>query len=718
MNNKQTTKRLDEILIGSGLVTEEQIREVLEVQKKKGGKIGSLLIRAGYLDEAGLLNALAEQLGCAVVELENQDIHDIIISFLPSTVVRARKVVPFDYNPDDNILKVACENPHDNNLLNEIRFVTRGKNVELYIASEISITAAIKKYYPILKKKDKPKSVTVIDNIDTNENDDLINIPAEKIESVVAEDEATTIDSRDTVLIVTDNHQADAALIALYNQSRYHLMIADSIDAALQSANHSNISRIYIQKAVPGDFNDLTSRLRKINPALCVRFYSSVIDCIESEPVGLVAAEAAIRNLDLLTSILAAREGDAANYSGRVGLMVNQLCIRLGLEESDRLAIITAAFLHDLARHYYGESPLTGAVTILDEPDNKKTVNLSARLLDSLGYSSVVTGILNSMYTELNDKHKSYLMPEILGANIISVVDTFCRIIPSGEPLSFENLEQIRSSIGEKLGTIFLEEVATPFIEMIEEEVVAVVENERHSQIMLFHHPGDDIQEIITRLQCDRYRVVPVDSLNGLKDMISRSEPDYLIISQTGSSEDIIKSVSEISKAGIKISTLPTFMLLENDAIAAATSLLEEGVEDIIPRNAGLDLLIAKLNKLRSRLEQDDSTVIRFEHKEPGARGSLADMNLVNLMQTIGPSHKTARLILNCDDGEIIIYFQQGEAVFASFGAIEGDAAIMKAFDWNTGSWELVPIADSELPETNITGPNELILKKHHQLVQ
>ena len=147
MGPKTKKLRLDEILVREGIVSESQVKEALLRQKAHGGKLGSQLLYHRYIDETGLVRALAKQLNCEGVVLSNLDIPDIIVKFIPARVAIARKVIPFDYDIESNTIKIACEDPTDTLLINELNFVARGKKIKLYVAAELALNTAIARYY-------------------------------------------------------------------------------------------------------------------------------------------------------------------------------------------------------------------------------------------------------------------------------------------------------------------------------------------------------------------------------------------------------------------------------------------------------------------------------------------------------------------------------------------------------------------------------------------
>lgn len=61
--NFAITKKLGQHLVQANLVTEEKVQEALSLQKKEGGRLGSKLIKLGYISEEKLVSFLNKQFG-------------------------------------------------------------------------------------------------------------------------------------------------------------------------------------------------------------------------------------------------------------------------------------------------------------------------------------------------------------------------------------------------------------------------------------------------------------------------------------------------------------------------------------------------------------------------------------------------------------------------------------------------------------------------------
>ena len=87
----QTQKRLGDILVSKGLLTENRINEAIELQKKTSRRIGQIIIDKGWTSENDVLNALSEQLSIPYVRLRS-GIYDPAVALLikKSTANRLR----------------------------------------------------------------------------------------------------------------------------------------------------------------------------------------------------------------------------------------------------------------------------------------------------------------------------------------------------------------------------------------------------------------------------------------------------------------------------------------------------------------------------------------------------------------------------------------------------------------------------------------------------
>ncbi|MDH5354318.1 MAG: GspE/PulE family protein [Gammaproteobacteria bacterium] len=111
--------RLGDLLVGQGLITDEQLKYALGEQKKLGRKLGGTLIELGMIDESGLLNLLSSQLNIPLIDLNNFNYQDEVVRLLPETLARRYRAIVLDDSEDGYLVGMA--DPTDIYALDEIQ---------------------------------------------------------------------------------------------------------------------------------------------------------------------------------------------------------------------------------------------------------------------------------------------------------------------------------------------------------------------------------------------------------------------------------------------------------------------------------------------------------------------------------------------------------------------------------------------------------------------
>jgi len=138
--------RLGDLLVKNNLIAKEQLAKALEEQKDSGGqlRLGTILIKNGLINEPDLTSFLSKQYGVPSINLADFEIDSAVIKIIPSEIGQKYQIVPV--NRAGSTLIVAMSDPSNIFAIDDIKFMT-GYNVEVVVASETAIRAAIDKYY-------------------------------------------------------------------------------------------------------------------------------------------------------------------------------------------------------------------------------------------------------------------------------------------------------------------------------------------------------------------------------------------------------------------------------------------------------------------------------------------------------------------------------------------------------------------------------------------
>ncbi len=139
-------RRLGELLLERGAIAMEELQTCLEECRRTGGRLGTQLLKFGFVEERVLLEALSEQLGVPFVPRALlQRASPLLRGTLPPEVARRLQSIPFDSSHGK--LHVAMTNPRDLAALDEISGYT-DLAVEAYVCTEAGIRAALGELVP------------------------------------------------------------------------------------------------------------------------------------------------------------------------------------------------------------------------------------------------------------------------------------------------------------------------------------------------------------------------------------------------------------------------------------------------------------------------------------------------------------------------------------------------------------------------------------------
>jgi len=159
--------RLGELLTKASLISQDQLKEALRVQKETGGKLGETLIKLGFVSEEDITECLSQQFGVPSINLQHFEIDSGVIKLIPGDVARKYNILPV--NKTGATITIAMADPTNVFAMDDIKFMT-GYNVEPVVASELGIKAAIDSYYGTTSSLELKK---VMEDLQTAESADL-----------------------------------------------------------------------------------------------------------------------------------------------------------------------------------------------------------------------------------------------------------------------------------------------------------------------------------------------------------------------------------------------------------------------------------------------------------------------------------------------------------------------------------------------------------------
>ena len=136
--------RIGELLVKAGKITQDQLQDALTAQQKEGGRLGTHLVKLGFIEDEELVEFLSQRYGVPAINLSEVEVDEGIIKVIPPDVARKYTIIPV--SKAGAKLTIAMVDPTNVFAMDDIKFMT-GYNVEPVVASDSSLRKAIDDYY-------------------------------------------------------------------------------------------------------------------------------------------------------------------------------------------------------------------------------------------------------------------------------------------------------------------------------------------------------------------------------------------------------------------------------------------------------------------------------------------------------------------------------------------------------------------------------------------
>lgn len=135
-------KSLGEMLVENGVIDRDTLNRVIELQKKNGKKIGTLLKEEGYLNDELLYGFLEEQIGVKFKHKIEEEVDPSVFDHIPLQFCRKNMIAPV---LEGNKLKVYMSEPTNTDLINQISFIS-GKIVIVDYATGAAVRGYLDRF--------------------------------------------------------------------------------------------------------------------------------------------------------------------------------------------------------------------------------------------------------------------------------------------------------------------------------------------------------------------------------------------------------------------------------------------------------------------------------------------------------------------------------------------------------------------------------------------
>ena len=138
------SQRLGDLLVKEKIINTEQLDQAIKLQKEASCRLGTALVKLGFMTDEEVTNFLSKQYGVPAINLSYFEIDPAVVKLVPVETAKRYQILPLSRVGAS--LTIAMVDPTNVFAMDDIKFMT-GFNIEPVVASESSIAEGIDKAY-------------------------------------------------------------------------------------------------------------------------------------------------------------------------------------------------------------------------------------------------------------------------------------------------------------------------------------------------------------------------------------------------------------------------------------------------------------------------------------------------------------------------------------------------------------------------------------------
>ena len=198
----------------------------------------------------------------------------------------------------------------------------------------------------------------------------------------------------------------------------------------------------------------------------------------------------------------------------------------------------------------------------------------------------------------------------------------------------------------------------------------------------------DDNPMVLALLQGALTPLAKVTTSNDSADALLKAvddPPDLLVSDYRMPGMDgqqlVEKLKSRPKTAGISV------ILLASKADITERFSNHEPVDDFVEKPFFLKEATQRIKRLIDKIALEK--MAKTAPSDGVVRGSLAQMNVIDLVQSLEMGRKSCALTLTLDRDRCEMYFKEGQVTHAVYGSLSGDPAVFKVLGWTGGNFQI-----------------------------
>ncbi|MEM7606854.1 MAG: HD domain-containing phosphohydrolase [Myxococcota bacterium] len=642
-----------ERLRDSGVVDADGFRAVLIEARRMREHAFESLLRVGERDEATLLRDAAAALKTKFItteKLSRADVRAEVVRMIPRRVCTRLHCFPVLFRPRTQTLLVVTSDPVAYDVERELQAITTIRKIEVLIARPAAIDAAIALHYDGKKKAF-----------------------------------ADLVPKAPGARGLAGGGFAGGGFAGSYGGSDFG-ELGGGFSGGLALAGGASAAAPPTQAAAPmaitgDDIPGLdaipSGNLRIEAPEVLAGLndQSKTPRSPSSPPEAEDDGQDFLDLTHVFVALLERDRGELRDHSAEVARLCRAMVDRLGVAKARGAAIVLAGYLHDVGKtSSYHLTPFNVSRYEGHKTQAKKTYLSPLRLFASANLPEATEKALQHLYERFDGKGfpDGTSAKEIpLGARIVAIAETFADLT-SHEKNPYRRRLSPKEAFGALRG--LAGEVFDPeLVELLRQVVQGAEQDSRARKTVLLVDPDPDETTILDiRLSAAGFQVLVARSQSAALARIDETHVDALVAEvdlEDGNGFSILESLRESGR------TLPALFLTRRSDRSSVERGFQLGAVDYLVKPASPEVVVAKMTQVLASASR-------------GIAGSLSDMSLPDVLQIVGNSRKTGRLMLASGGRAGDVHISDGQVWDARFGRERGVEAFYRLLLLQEGDFQ------------------------------
>src|SRR4029079_10754335 len=136
-----------------------------------------------------------------------------------------------------------------------------------------------------------------------------------------------------------------------------------------------------------------------------------------------------------------------------------------------------------------------------------------------------------------------------------------------------------------------------------------------------------------------------------------------------------------------KTSAISVILLATKSDISEKLAIQDHTADEFVEKPFFLREATQRIKRLIDKIALEKMS--KSSSSDGIVRGSLAQTNVIDLVQSLEMGRKSCLLTLTKDGDRCEMYFSEGQVPHATYGSLSGDAAVFKVLKWTGGNFQI-----------------------------